>query len=85
MGVSGMWGVVRRWLKRVAVQSLRMHDHFFRNLTLANVQLNELVGNIKGATRRHFIWTAIDAATKIIPVWHVGAVSFKMPRSSCTN
>jgi len=24
------------------------------------------------STRRHFIWTTIDAATKIIPVWHVG-------------
>ena len=63
---------VRRWLKRVAVQSLRIHDRFFRNLTLGNVQLDELVGNIKGTASRHFIWTAIDAATKIIPVWHVG-------------
>ena len=63
---------VRRWLKRVAVQSLRIHDRFFRNLTLGNVQLDELVGNIKGAASRHFIWTAIDAVTKIIPVWHVG-------------
>jgi len=63
---------VRRWLKRVAVQSLRIHDQFFRNLALGNVQLDELVGNIKGAARRQFIWTTMDATTKIIPVWHVG-------------
>ena len=63
---------VRRWLKRVAIQSLRIHDHYFRNLELGNVQPDELVGLVKGATRRHFIWTAMDATTKIIPVWHVG-------------
>ena len=63
---------VRRWLKRVAIQSLRIHDRYFRNLKLGNVQLDELVGFIKGAASRHFIWTAMDAATKLFPVWHVG-------------
>ena len=63
---------VRTWLKKVAVQSLRIHDRYFRKLELGNVQLDELVGFIKGATTRHFIWTALDATTKIFPVWHVG-------------
>jgi len=29
---------IRRWLKRIAVQSLRIHDHFFRNLTLGQIR-----------------------------------------------
>jgi hypothetical protein len=65
---------VRTWLKKVAVQSLRIHDRYFRNLELGNVQLDELVGFIKAASTRHFIWTAMDAASKIIPVWHPSAM-----------
>lgn len=63
---------VRSWLKRAAAQAMRIHDLYFRNLSLGHIQLDELVGNVKGASKRNFIWTAIDATTKIIPVWHLG-------------
>ncbi len=38
----------------------------------AHVQLDELVGNLRGQAERVFIWVAIEAQTKIVPVLHLG-------------
>ena len=63
---------VRVWLKRAAIQAIRIHNAYFQNLNMGNIQLDELIADIKGAPSRHFIWTALDATTKIVPVWHMG-------------
>ena len=63
---------IRSWLKRGAAQAMRVHDAYFQNLKLGNLQLDELVGDVKGASSHKFIWTALDAVTKIVPVWHIG-------------
>ncbi len=49
-----------------------LHDLYFRRLRPTFLQLDELVGTVRGDTERTFIWTAVDAATKIIPHVHVG-------------
>jgi len=61
-----------RWLERSAQHAQRVHNHFFRNLVCAHVQLDELVGNVRGQVERVFIWVAIEAQTKIVPVIHLG-------------
>ena len=63
---------VRLWLKRAAAQAMRVHDADFQNLNLGHLQLDELFSHIKGDASRHCIWIALDAVTKIIPVWHIG-------------
>ena len=89
----------RRWLKRVAVQSLRIHDRYFRNLELGNVQLDELVGFIKDAAAppcrraasRHFIWTAMPQVPwgmrppKSSRFGMSEVANFKMPKSLFIN
>ena len=42
---------IRSWLKRAAAQAMRVHDTYFRYLNLGHVQLDELVGDVKGAPR----------------------------------
>ena len=63
---------VGRWLFRSGQHAKQLHDLFFRRLLCAFLQLDELVANIRGDEERTFVWTAIDARTKIIPQVHVG-------------
>jgi IS1 family transposase len=63
---------VSRWLSRGDKHASALHDLFFRRLHCAFLQLDELVANIRGDEQRTFVWTAIDAVTKILPHVHVG-------------
>jgi IS1 family transposase len=61
-----------RWLERSAQHAERVHNHFFKNLVCAHLQLDELVGKVRGQAERVFIWVAIEGQTKIVPVIYVG-------------
>jgi hypothetical protein len=62
----------RGWLSRGGKHASALHDLFFRRLRCAFLQLDELVANVRGDEQRTFVWTAIDAVTKILPHFHVG-------------
>jgi len=38
---------LRTWLMRSGAQSRKLHEHFFRNLSLGHIQLDELWANVK--------------------------------------
>jgi hypothetical protein len=63
---------IQRWLKRGDRHAKSLHDLYFRRLRPGFLQLDELVGTVRGDSERTIIWTAVDAATKIIPQVHVG-------------
>jgi transposase-like protein len=63
---------IQRWLTRLAQHSQRLHQYYFRDLVCQHLQLDELVTKIRGMTERVFVWVALDAQTKIIPVIHIG-------------
>jgi hypothetical protein len=63
---------IQRWLSRTAYHAQRLHNHFFRNLVCQHLQLDELVTKLRGAQERVFVWVALDAQTKLIPVIHIG-------------
>ena len=63
---------ISRWLTRGGAHASALHNLFFRRLRCTFLQLDELVANIRGDEQRTFVWTAIDAVTKIIPQVHVG-------------
>jgi IS1 family transposase/transposase-like protein len=60
------------WLSRMAEHSRRAHEHFFHDLLCQHLQLDELVTKLRGLPERLFIWVALDAHTKIIPVIRIG-------------
>jgi hypothetical protein len=62
----------RGWLMRAGKHASALYNLFFRRLRCAFLQLDELVANIRGDEQRTFVWTAIDAITKITPHVHVG-------------
>jgi transposase-like protein len=63
---------LRTWLTRSGAQSRKLHERFFRDLTLAHIQLDELWAKLK-EEQAIWIWTVCEAKTKIIPVIQLGA------------
>jgi len=63
---------IQRWLTRTARHAERAHERFFRNLVCQHLQLDELVTKVRGVKERVFVWVALDAHTKIMPVIRIG-------------
>jgi IS1 family transposase len=63
---------IQRWLGHTAEHSQRLHHHFFHDLVCQHLQLDELVTKRRGVKERVFVWVALDAHTKIMPVIHIG-------------
>ncbi len=63
---------IQRWLTRMAAHSQRLHNRFFPDLVCQHLQLDELVTKLRGLKEHIFIWVALEAQTKIIPVIHIG-------------
>ncbi|MCG2783637.1 MAG: hypothetical protein L6461_00880 [Anaerolineae bacterium] len=72
---------IRTWLTRAGEHGRKLHDHFFRDLLLEHVQLDELWGKVKRSAAEVWVWTATEAKTKIIPVIQVGERSQAMAYS----
>jgi IS1 family transposase len=63
---------IQHWLTRTATHAQRLHHHFFHDLMCAHLQLDELVTKLRGLKDHVYVWVALDAQTKIIPVIHIG-------------
>ncbi len=63
---------IQRWLARTAAHSQRLHNYFFHDLVCQHLQLDELVTKLRGLKEHIFVWVALDAQTKVIPVIRIG-------------
>jgi len=64
---------LRTWLTRSGAQGRKLHERFFKNLSLGHIQLDELWAKVKQAQGEVWVWTVCEAKTKIIPVIQLGA------------
>ena len=64
---------ITAWLMRAGEQSALLHDHWFQNLHLPHLQLDEVRTRLRGRMHTLWLWVTIDPLTKIIPVLHLGA------------
>jgi IS1 family transposase len=64
---------LRTWLTRSGAQSRKLNVCFFKDLTLAHIQLDELWAKVKEKEQAVWVWTVCEAKTKIIPVIQLGA------------
>jgi hypothetical protein len=61
------------WLERAGTHDERLHTRaLFRAVVAVHIQLDELVTRVKQDEERVWIWTAIDAASKLILPVHLG-------------
>jgi transposase-like protein len=63
---------ITTWLSRAGEHAQTLHEHFFCNLQLPHLQLDELRTRLRSATQVLWLWLAIDPCTKILPVLHLG-------------
>ena len=63
---------ITRWLTRAGEHGRRLHDHFFRDFIAEHLQLDELVARVKAHAEYVYVWTAVEAKTKVLLVVHVG-------------
>ncbi len=63
---------ITTWLSRAGEHAQTLHKHFFCNLQLPYLQLDELRTRLRSHTHVLWLWLAIDPTTKILPVLHLG-------------
>jgi len=63
---------IRLWLTRAGQHAEKVHAHFFRNLHLGHLQLDELFTTLRDKTHDLWVWVAFDPATKLIPALQLG-------------
>ena len=63
---------IRTWLTRAGLHAASLHERLFQNLTLLHIQLDELRTKTRQGADALWVWCAVDARTKIIPVLKVG-------------
>ncbi len=63
---------ITTWLTRAGDHSALLHDHWFRNLHLPHVQLDELRTRLRCRTKALWLWLTVDPRTKIIPALYLG-------------
>jgi transposase-like protein len=72
---------IRASLCRSGMQGKKLHERMMVELELIHVQLDELWGNVKKSGQELWLWTASDAATKILVVMQVGGRTQEMAYS----
>jgi transposase-like protein len=63
---------ITTWLSREGSHAQTLHTHYFSNLQLPHVQLDELRTRLRSCTQVLWLWLAIDPRTKILPVLELG-------------
>jgi IS1 family transposase/transposase-like protein len=63
---------IRLWLSRAGQHAEKVHVHFFRNLHLGHLQLDELFTTLRDKAHDLWVWVAFDPSTKLIPALHLG-------------
>jgi transposase-like protein len=64
--------MITTWLSRAGEHAQTLHEHFFCNLQLPHLQLDELRTRLRSNRHVLWLWLAIDPCTKILPVLHLG-------------
>jgi IS1 family transposase len=63
---------ITTWLTRAGEHAHTLHVRCFRDLHLPHLQLDELRTRLRSAKQILWLWLAIDARTKILPVLQLG-------------
>ena len=63
---------ITRWLTRAGEHAQLLHERCFCHLRLPHLQLDELRTRLRNHTQVLWLWLAIDARTKLLPVLYLG-------------
>jgi IS1 family transposase len=63
---------ITTWLTRAGEHAQTLHKHYFCNLQLPHLQLDELRTRLRSCKHVLWLWLLIDPCTKLVPVLHLG-------------
>jgi len=63
---------ISSWMSRAGEHAQTLHEHYFFNLQLPHLQLDELRTRLRSYKQVLWLWLAIDPCTKILPVLQLG-------------
>jgi IS1 family transposase len=64
---------ITTWLTRAGEHSATWHRHFFQDLQLPHIQLDEIRTRLRSRAHSLWLWLSVDPITKLIPVLRLGA------------
>jgi IS1 family transposase len=71
-------GTLRTWLTRAGMHAERLHGVFFQELIFCHIQLDELWANVRHKAHEVWLWVAMEAMTKVMPVMKLGPRTLDM-------
>ena len=71
-------GTLRTWLTRAGMHAERLHNTIFQELIFRHIQLDELWANVRHKAQEVWLWVAMEATTKVIPVMKLGPRTLDM-------
>jgi IS1 family transposase len=71
-------GTLRSWLTRAGLHAAKLHEQVFRALQFQHIQLDELWANVRQESQEVWVWVAMEATTKIVPVMQLGPRTLEM-------
>ena len=66
------------WVTRGGEHAARIHKHFFHHLLFSHMELDELRTTLRDKTHELWVWVALDARSKVIPVLCLGGRTQEM-------
>jgi transposase-like protein len=63
---------ITTWLSHAGEHAQTLHTHYFCNLQIPHVQLDEIRTRLRSAKQILWLWLVIDPLTKILPVLELG-------------
>ena len=63
---------ITRWLGRAGEHGQELHDRTFREFVADHLQLDELTTRVKKGKEKVWLWTAVEAKSKVLLVMHLG-------------
>ncbi len=66
-------------LSRAGQHAHQVQAHFFRNLTLGHVQLDEFYTTLRNTASDLWVWVAFDPVTKLLPALQLGPRTQDVP------
>jgi len=71
-------GTLRSWLTRAGMHAEKLHDSIFQELIFRHIQVDELWANVRHKAQELWVWAAMEATSKVIPVMKLGPRTLEM-------
>jgi IS1 family transposase len=77
-------GTLRAWLMRAIMHAEKLHNSIFMELVFQHIQLDDVFGyakrraNVRHKVHEVWLWVAMEATTKVIPVMKLGPRTLDM-------